>query len=96
MAFLAQGLEWCWCQRIFFILYLPRVIALLVMVKSNAVGQNIVFINDVQRVVKGCLARLDRYHTAAFAHSSTATTHCYGAEVSLTLQLGLFDMKLLH
>lgn len=73
----------------FFIFYIPRVIALLVTVGSNAVGKHIVFINDVQYVVKSCLAMLDRYHTVVFAHySSIATARCYDTEVSLTLELG--------
>lgn len=55
-------------MHFFFILYVPRVIALLVMLKSNAVGKKVVFINDAQHVVKSCLAMLDRYHTTVFAH----------------------------
>lgn len=51
----------------FFILYVLSGIALFVMVKSDAVGKSTVFINDVQHVVKGCLARLADYHTTAFA-----------------------------
>jgi len=49
------------------------VITQLVMVKSNAVGKNIVFIKVVQHVVKSCLAMVDRRHTAAFAHY----LHCH-------------------